>query len=169
MTTVAILSDTHSYISPRVIKIVSQCDYAVHAGDIGCGEILSSLKPKKNKVIAVRGNNDHPKIWHEDEAHIVEAIGDIAELELPGGKLVAEHGHRHGIHMPCHEKLRKAHPHARLIVYGHSHKIVSDLEQKPWVVNPGAAGKTRTHGGPSCIVLKATPRDWELQQYRFEH
>ena len=168
MTTVAILSDTHSFLSPKVAKIVSQCDYAVHAGDIGCEEVLVQLKPRRT-LIAVRGNNDHPAIWHEDEAHIVEPIGHVAELGLPGGKLVVEHGHRHGMHMPCHEKLRKAHPHARLVVYGHSHKIVCDLEDTPWVVNPGAAGKTRIYGGPSCVVLTATAKEWTLQEHHFSN
>lgn len=116
----------------------------------------------------MRGNNDSPALWHNDEIDIVSDLGNIAELELPGGKLVVEHGHRHGMHMPDHNKLRKAHPEARLIVYGHSHKITQDLTQKPWVVNPGAAGKTRTHGGPSCIVLTATPQQWKLEEYRFE-
>ena len=166
MTKVAILSDTHSFVSPKITRIVANCDYAVHAGDIGCEEVLAQLKPRK-KVIAVRGNNDHPSMWHEDEAHIVEPIEHVAELDLPGGKLVVEHGHRHGMHMPDHQKLRKAHPHARLIVYGHSHKIIQDLDEKPWVVNPGAAGKTRNHGGPSCIVLTASPKEWTLEEFRF--
>ena len=167
MITIAILSDTHSYLSPKIARIVSQCDYAVHAGDIGCEDVLLQLKPRKKKVVAVRGNNDSPAHWHSDEAHAVEPLGHVAELDLPGGKLVVEHGHRHGMHMPDHQKLRKAHPYAKLIVYGHSHKIVQDLEQKPWVINPGAAGKTRNHGGPSCIVLKATPQEWTLVEHRF--
>jgi putative phosphoesterase len=167
MTTVAILSDTHSYLSPKVAKIISQCDYAVHAGDIGCRDVLRHMQPRKKKIIAVRGNNDSPAHWAEEEVRALSALGHVAELELPGGTLVVEHGHRHGMHMPDHYKLRKAHPYARLIVYGHSHKIVQDLNEKPWVVNPGAAGKTRTHGGPTCIVLKATPKEWTLEEHRF--
>ena len=51
MKTIAVISDTHSFIDPRIIKIVSECDYAVHAGDI-CGvEVIDAMKPKSGEVI----------------------------------------------------------------------------------------------------------------------
>ena len=165
---VAIVSDTHSYLHPEIIKLVKRCDYAVHAGDIGCNQILKQLKPKKSRVIAVKGNNDHANLWDESEQDIVNELQHTATLDLPGGQLVVEHGESHGFHSPSHEKLRKAHPHARAIVYGHTHKQLVDQSSSPWILNPGAAGKTRTHGGASCIVLKANPiKAWEIQCFRF--
>ena len=167
-TSVAIVSDTHSYLHPEIIKLVKKCDYAIHAGDIGCNEILKLLKPKKSKVIVVKGNNDHINSWDEKEHDVVSTLQHVGELVLPGGRVVVEHGEAHGFHAPCHKKLRKAHSHARVIVYGHTHKQVVDQSELPWVLNPGAAGKTRTHGGSSCLVLHACPtKEWDVQRFRF--
>jgi len=53
-------------------------------------------------------------------------------------------------------------------VYGHTHRKVIDDFRRPWVVNPGAAGATRTRGGASCLVLTASEALWKLDSYRFE-
>ncbi|MDH5767229.1 MAG: metallophosphatase family protein, partial [Gammaproteobacteria bacterium] len=59
------------------------------------------------------------------------------------------------------------HSHARAIVYGHTHSMVVDKNESPWVINPGAAGQTRTRGGPSCLVLTANEKEWDIQMIRF--
>ena len=156
---IAIVSDTHAHLDERVADIVRQCDYAVHAGDI-CGEaVLASMQPKAGKLLAVAGNND--PYCHE------HPLPNVLSLDLPSGKLVVEHGHVHGMQQPCHDSLRNAHPEARIVVYGHTHKQVIDTSYTPWVINPGAAGQTRTHGGPSCLVLSVNEENWELKPYRF--
>jgi hypothetical protein len=33
-------------------------------------------------------------------------------------------------------------------------------------VNPGAAGYTRNHGGPSCLILKASHTQWHIEAIR---
>lgn len=163
---VAIISDTHSYLDERIAQIIRDCDYAIHAGDIGSGHILEQMQPRTAKV-AVAGNNDHAAAWPEAEHAVVSELPHIAELVLPGGKIAIEHGHRHGHHKPCHDALRAAHPDARVVVYGHTHKLVCDRSEEKWVINPGAAGLTRNHGGPSCLVLTAADGAWELEPIRF--
>ena len=81
---VGILSDTHGHLDSRIAKVVRDCDYAIHAGDIMGAHVLNQLQPKKS-VIAVAGNNDIPSIWKEDEATIVSALPKSTQLELPGG------------------------------------------------------------------------------------
>jgi len=154
-TSVAIISDTHAHLDERIVDIIKQCDYAIHAGDICGEEILISMKPKTGKVFAVAGNNDYGDIPH------------TLDVDLPGGTIAVEHGHIHGMHKPSHESLRKAHPNAKVIVYGHTHKMLQDKTELPWVINPGAAGQTRTRGGPSCLVLKCNEPEWEITEYRF--
>ena len=165
--TVAIVSDTHGFLDPRIAKIINNCHYAVHAGDVMAASVLHAMRPRSGRVVAVAGNNDIPKKWPEFESEIVQQLPHMAELELPGGILVVEHGHRHGHHAPRHALLRHTHPHARAIAYGHSHQLVCDQDEQPWVINPGAAGRVRTHGGPSCLVLTATRTHWALEQHRF--
>ncbi len=165
--TVAILSDTHGVLHPQIEALVRDCDIAIHAGDIFHGDILDRLQPKSGRVIAVAGNNDHEGVWPEHQHERVRALPAVARLDLPGGTVEVEHGHVHDWKQPSHDDLRAAHPEARVIVYGHTHRKVIDDYRLPWVINPGAAGDTRTHGGPSCMVLHAGPQLWRIDSYRF--
>ena len=162
---VGILSDTHGYLDPRIADVIRSCDYAIHAGDIMGYHILEQLQPRNN-VIAVAGNNDHPGIWDETEAEIVSALPEETELELPGGIARIEHGHRLG-GFPDHDQLRWDHADVKLVVYGHTHKRIIDQQAEPWIVNPGAAGRERTKGGPSCLILRASETEWTFETVVF--
>jgi putative phosphoesterase len=163
--TVGILSDSHGHLDPRVAEVVNQCDYIVHAGDIFNAHVLEQLKPGK-ELVAVTGNNDYAAFWKAEEAAIVKALPHTAKLQLPGGTIYVEHGHRLGNH-PDHDELRRDHDEAKLIVYGHTHHRIIDQKAEPWVVNPGASGKVRTHGGPSCLVLHASEEEWKITEVLF--
>lgn len=165
--TVAIISDTHAFLHDEIDTIIRQCDIAIHAGDICNADILKAMRPKTGKVIAVTGNNDHQRGWPAHQADQVKLLPRVASLQLPGGLVKIEHGHVHDMHCPEHEDLRNAHPEARLIVYGHTHRKVIDDFRIPWVINPGAAGATRTRGGASCLVLTASESLWKIDSYRF--
>lgn len=166
---IALISDTHGHINQNIIDVIKTCDRVIHAGDICGAHVLSQLEDVCTQITAVTGNNDAPGLWAEEETNIVSKIPAIAEIELPGGTLCIEHGHKHGMHQPKHDSLRASHPHARVIVYGHTHIMVIDDETTPWVVNPGAAGTTRTNGGPSCMILTAyADREWDIEMLRFD-
>lgn len=159
---IGIISDTHAHLDERIIAILKDCDYAIHAGDI-CGEdILDSMQPKTGQIFAVAGNND---IY----CHRGQDLPDVFNVELPYGKISIEHGHQHGHHQPSHDSMRKAYQNSRIVVYGHTHKQVVDKTLMPWVINPGAAGITRNHGGPSCLVLQCNQNDWDIETYRFDN
>ncbi|RDH81131.1 MAG: YfcE family phosphodiesterase [endosymbiont of Galathealinum brachiosum] len=166
---VAIVSDTHSVISPDILNAIKSCDQIIHAGDICGAHILDQLKAICPNVTAVTGNNDVASLWAENEKSVVNSLPAIAEIDLPGGIVAIEHGHKHGMHQPDHTSLRMSHPHAKVIVYGHTHTMLVDDETNPWVINPGAAGATRTRGGPSCLILTASEDcDWNIEMIRFE-
>lgn len=167
---VAILSDTHGAVDPRILAVITACDRAVHGGDIGCADVLDSiglhLKPGTGAIHAVRGNNDLPAKWPEPHRPRLPELPEGLEIDLPGGRLAVIHGHQ----TPArgrHDRLRRLFPNARAIVYGHSHRLVIDQLADPWVINPGAAGRSRTFGGPSCLVLTATGVGWHVESYRF--
>lgn len=165
---IAIISDTHGVIDKNILQVIQSCDQVIHAGDICGAHILAQLDQLSPQVTAVAGNNDASGLWPVEETHVVTALPQIAELKLPGGSIKIEHGHRHGMHQPCHDSLRETHNDARLVIYGHTHSMLIDKDTTPWVANPGAAGHTRTRGGPSCLVLTATDSDWDLEMMRFE-
>lgn len=165
---VALLADTHGWLDPRIARIAERCDIAVHAGDVGATAVLDALRPRSGEVLAIRGNNDLPAKWPEGDHEVLDTLEPEAELALPGGDLVVTHGDEPGRAADRHNRLRLRFPRARAVVYGHSHRRVADTDRIPWILNPGAAGRTRTHGGPSCLVLVASIDAWSVHEHRFE-
>lgn len=163
---VAIVSDTHGELNPTIAQFVSRCDFAVHAGDVGSVDVIDQLRPRAMPPIVVRGNNDVPEKWPSAQKSIPATLPLEAKLDLPAGRLVVVHGHRAGRVNTRHQWLRRRFNDARIIVYGHSHHLCLDLDETPWVVNPGAAGRARTFGGPSLLVLKAGARRWSIETIR---
>lgn len=163
---VAIVSDTHGELDQNIARRVARCDFAVHAGDVGSMAVIEQLRPLSMSPIVVRGNNDVPAKWPPGEEGVPESLPLEAELDLPGGRLVVVHGHRAGPAKSRHQWLRRRFTEACVIVYGHSHRLCLDLEQRPWVVNPGAAGRARTFGGPSLLILRAGARRWTIESIR---
>lgn len=163
---VLLVADTHGFLDPRIAALAEQVDVVVHAGDIGSGEVLGQLE-RRARLVAVRGNNDLPGKWCEGEERL-PGLPREAAVELPGGELVVVHGDRAGPAANRHRRLRGTYPEARAVVYGHSHRLTLDTEAPVWVLNPGAAGRTRTFGGPSCILLSASRDAWSVEERRFE-
>jgi putative phosphoesterase len=164
---VCLLADTHGSVDPRVLSVAASCDHCLHAGDVGADTVLQALRAVVPSVVAVRGNNDVPAKWPVSEHGILATLPPVASLELPGGILATEHGDRANPASVRHARLRGRHPAARAVVYGHSHRLVVDRQSRPWVLNPGAAGRSRTYGGPSCLVLTASSRHWAIETCRF--
>ena len=164
---IGILSDTHAYLDERIKETLQDCDVILHAGDIMANEILEQLANLSAQVICVAGNNDVETVWPKKHKDIVNAIPEHVELEINQQKLAMIHGHQYGMAQPDHEKLRQAFEDARVIIYGHTHKQVIDNSQTPWVINPGAAGKIRTQGGPACLVLNIEEQNWQIQTIKF--
>jgi len=164
---VLILSDTHGQLDARVATLARECDVVVHAGDVGNATVLETLRAGGANVFAVRGNNDVASKWPRGERAALDALEDEARVDLAGGTLIAVHGDRYP---PAtrHARLRRDFPDARAVAYGHSHRLIIDDSATPWILNPGAAGRARTYGGPSCLVLEARPKSWRVEAHRYE-
>jgi putative phosphoesterase len=163
---VGILSDTHGRLDPGVLAWLEGCDVIAHAGDVGAAAVLDALAATGAEVRAVRGNNDVSAKWPPPHERL-HALPTEDRIALPGGELVVVHGDQVLPATRRHERLRQQYPDARAIVYGHSHRVVVDREARPWVVNPGAAGRSRTYGGASACVLVASERVWRVTARRF--
>lgn len=161
---ILLLADTHGVLDARIAELARECQLAVHAGDIGSDDVLDRLAAAAGGVLAVRGNNDVPGKWLGAAATLA-GLPDQLAVPLPGGLLTVEHGHRHGA-ARRHPRLRASYGNARAVLYGHSHRLVRDQDTLPWLLNPGAGGRVRTGGGPSCLVLDAG-HDWQITEHRF--
>jgi putative phosphoesterase len=166
---VCILSDTHGEIDARIVELAARADLVIHGGDVGARRVIDALSRRSPaRLVVVRGNNDVPAKWPAGEQAALQALPLRREVELPGGVIAVEHGHHANPAGRRHARLRERYPHARAVVYGHSHRLVCDTAESPWVLNPGAAGRSRTFGGPSCLVLHAGSREsWRLETHRF--
>lgn len=164
---VMLVADTHGFVDPRIAGLASACDTVVHAGDVGSSRVLRSLRARRTRVLAVRGNNDTPLKWPASERALLRRLPRVLEIILPGGTVVVVHGDQILPASRRHALLRRRYPRARLIVYGHTHRLRYDRRTLPWVLNPGAAGRSRTHGGPSCAILNIGARAWRVEMRRF--
>ena len=148
---IALIADTHGALDARIAEAVKGVDVLVHAGDVGDG-VVAAMASLSERLVIVHGNNDpEGSGWPERET-----------LDLPGGELVVVHGHQWPARTR-HRKLREQFPQARAVVCGHSHRRVVDRETDPWVLNPGAAGRTRAYGGPGWIELTVGTRGWQVR------
>lgn len=165
---VVIVSDTHGELDERIAREATASDMVVHAGDVGSREVLTALTPPDGRLIAVRGNNDVRGKWLASDWELMESLPWEARVPLPGGELVVVHGHRYGNPGRSHARMRRDFAGARLVVYGHSHRKCEDRAGSPWIVNPGAAGRVRTFGGPTFCLLRVCASHWHLETRRFE-
>lgn len=165
----AIVSDTHGTIHPDIVGLVSECDAAIHAGDICSSADLYALRPKNSLVIAVAGNNDVASKWAGDDPNVAESLPPRHSIVLSSGTISVEHGHTVYDTRRYHEIFRSRYPDSRAIVYGHTHKRVIDQSESPWVLNPGAAGRTRNQGAASCLILETCSDSWLVSEYCFSN
>ncbi len=163
---VGVISDTHGSINVHVQNHLRGCEVILHAGDIGSINVIQQLKSISRNVIPIRGNNDVDAKWHSHEHEELKMINELAEIKLPGGIVVVTHGDKFNPVASRHKKLRENFPTAKAIVYGHSHKLVCDQSDTPWVLNPGAAGKNLTKGGASCLVVLTSRDQWAISEFR---
>jgi putative phosphoesterase len=137
MTRIGLLSDTHSYLDPKILTHFEHCDEIWHAGDVGHSTVieqLSSFRPLR----IVCGNIDQQTSELPSNQH----------FSLEGLSIWMTHiGGSPPKYNPTVRPRLQADP-PSLFVCGHSHilKVVRDPAMSNLLfINPGAAGKTGFH------------------------
>jgi hypothetical protein len=138
MKRIGLLSDTHSYLHPKISGFFADCDEIWHAGDIGDLETAKTLASIK-RLRAVTGNidgNDLKSFYPHYQDFMCEGI-KVLILHIGGypGKYTAE----------AKQLIREVKP--KLFITGHSHilKVIKDPKNNLLHINPGAAGKQGMH------------------------
>lgn len=127
---IGVISDTHGFLDPQVVKIFAGVQHILHAGDIGYPSLILELEFIA-PVTAVLGNTDGEISFRETE--IVELAGQkflvhhIVNPLAPSEKVV--------------DRLRKNHP--TVVVFGHTHKQFCEEINDILFFNPGYAGKPK--------------------------
>ena len=138
MTNIGLLSDTHTFVHPKIFDFFKDCHQIWHAGDIGnlsVAENISDFKP----LIAVYGNIDDQllrKIYPEKQLFFCEQV-----------KVLMTHigGYPGKYAFPIKDIIKLEKP--KLFISGHSHilKVMFDQKNQLLHINPGAAGKYGFH------------------------
>ena len=138
MKKIGLISDTHSYLHPKIFDYFKKCDEIWHAGDIGDAsiiDILSKFKPTR----AVYGNIDGQeirKLCPKNQRFVCEEV-DVWITHIGG------YPNRYS--KDIRELIKKNPP--KLFISGHSHilKVMYDKKLDLLHMNPGAAGKYGIH------------------------
>ena len=136
---IGLLSDTHSYLDPKIFEYFKACDEIWHAGDIGDRAVVDELE-KFKPVRAVYGNIDDREMqvrYPEDVWFTCEEI-TIWMTHIGGAP---------PNYNPRIKKILKAKV-PNIFICGHSHilRVKKDPNFKNMLyLNPGAAGNHGFH------------------------
>ncbi len=139
MTRIGLLSDTHSYLDPKLEELFANCDELWHAGDIGNVAVLDTLRSWKPVVRAVWGNIDGQDIRIETKQDLwFDCAGMTIFMTHIGG-----YPGRYNRRMK--EIFAERTP--DVFICGHSHilKVMYDKKHEFLHINPGACGKAGFH------------------------
>ncbi len=131
---IAIISDTHLPRGTRrlpdgCVARLKAADLIVHAGDLSTMSVLEELR-RYGDVVAVHGN--------VDDREVRAALPESTTIELPDGPRIGIL-HDAGPARGRHERLRKAFPHARAVIFGHSHIPLHEGREDGFqIFNPGS-------------------------------
>ncbi len=164
MKRIALISDTHNYLDPKIFKYFDSCDEIWHAGDIGTNEVSDALE-KIKPFRAVYGNIDGQDIRKSYPKYL---SFKCEELEV----LITHIGGYPGKYAPdVREKLINTPP--KLFICGHSHilKVMFDKKHDLLHMNPGACGNHGFHKIKTLLrftVDKEQVKDLEVIELGFK-
>ncbi|MBA3681407.1 MAG: metallophosphoesterase family protein [Bacteroidetes bacterium] len=136
MKKILLISDTHSYLDPKLLRHIKEADEVWHAGDIGTVDIcteIEKIKPFK----AVFGNIDDAGIRSIYPENLFFNCEDVPVFITHIGGYPGKYPSR------IKQLLLEHKP--KLFICGHSHilKVMYDKDLQLLHINPGACG---THG-----------------------
>lgn len=134
MLKIGLISDTHSYLDPKVFDVFKDVDEIWHAGDIGLITVADQLKAFK-PFYAVYGNIDAKDVRIEYPLNLV--------LQREGLKVLITHigGYPGNYEPKARKKIEEEMP--DIFICGHSHILRVGKDPKynnMLAMNPGAAG-----------------------------
>lgn len=138
MKKILLISDTHGYLEPKLIKYIEAADEVWHAGDIGDFNVIekiTALKPVK----AVWGNIDGAKARNEFKEDLIFTCENLKVYITHIGGYPGKYNTR------AKQLLINEKP--GLFICGHSHilKVMYDKSLNLLHMNPGAAGISGFH------------------------
>ena len=132
---IAVLSDSHGAMHPKVREMLAGCAYILHAGDIVRESDLDELGVY-GRLYAVRGNCDRDA-W-------ACRLRDVQRFEIAGVRFVMVHDPKH---VPRDLEGTDA------VIFGHTHTYTEKTADGRLWLNPGSCGPVRFGGAPTMALL----------------
>ena len=136
---IGLLSDTHSFLDPKIFTYFKDCDEIWHAGDIGDTQVINSIEACK-PTRAVFGNIDSKDLQYKLQEDLwISCEGLTIWMTHIGGVPPNYNGR---INKILKEKIPD------IFICGHSHilRIKKDPNYNNMLyINPGAAGNHGFH------------------------
>ena len=148
MTSILLLSDTHSYLDPRLQKHIASVDEVWHAGDIGNISICDQITDINPNLRVVYGNIDDQTIRAEYSKELFFEVEQVKVYMTHIG------GYPPRYRGKIREIIKQSN--CKLFICGHSHmlKVMHDHELNCLHMNPGAAGKHGFHHLQTALKFK---------------
>jgi hypothetical protein len=138
---IAVISDTHNFLDPKIPSLFAGVDHILHGGDIGLPIIVLELE-QIAPVTAVAGNTDDPGFHYRQ----------TQTVELARRKFLVHHiVNPHALTDPIKARIARERP--AVVVFGHTHKPFSETIGGTQFFNPGYAGKPRFGLERSVAIL----------------
>lgn len=145
---VGLIADTHGLVRPEALRALEGVALIFHAGDVGGPAVLAALEAIA-PVRAVHGNTDSPD----------DGLPAVIDCTLEGLRIHISHGHEVGSPTPARLVARYT---ADVIVYGHTHRALTQVLGTTLVINPGAAGPRRFDLQPTVARLSLPDRTVQI-------
>ncbi|WP_367389428.1 metallophosphoesterase [Lewinella sp. LCG006] len=146
---IGLLSDTHSFLDPKIFNHFAEVDEIWHGGDIGDPKLMDELEAFKT-VRAVYGNIDEPALRHRYPEDLLFTVEDVRVF-------ITHIGGYPGRYNTRVRKLLDEHK-PKLYICGHSHilKVIPDAKRALLHVNPGACGHHGFHKVRTLVRFSLT-------------
>lgn len=142
---VLIISDSHGRNNSieQVIKKVEPIDLFIHLGDLESnGDFLEAIIPCKCEFVS--GNNDYFTNLPREK---IITIGKY--------KILLTHGHQYGVSFGT-DRIKEIGRmlEVDMVLFGHTHVPLIDLNNSVWAINPGSISQPRQEGHkPTYIIM----------------
>ena len=143
------MSDTHSFLDPKIYTYFADVDEIWHAGDVGSLEVIDELR-KFKPIRVVYGNID--------DYHIRKEFPEFERFFCEDVEVLITHiGGRPGNYSkPALSEIQKKSP--KLFICGHSHILLVKMDPKfnMLCMNPGACGNKGFHSVKTLLRFTIT-------------
>jgi putative phosphoesterase len=150
---IAVIADTHMprgsrRLPDRCVDLIARAEAVIHAGDFTAPSVLEELQAHCPTVHAVHGNVDEPELRRALPAEL--------EIVIAGRTVAITHDA--GPAAGRLRRLRRRHPGADAVVFGHSHLPLLEEADGFQIFNPGSPTERRRAPRASMGLLSCGTR-----------